>query len=217
MNLSASAGRIAIALTCLAGPWLTPPTAASEPKYVVQPVTEMKVKHLPAGPLYWRIENFPTLDQAKAAAAAVYRWKPDTVSYEGSPALAAEVAGKVWLFTLGPPGGATAGATKVAEIGPVPAISAPEYLLRVNYGHGPAEAKTPVHTHPGSEAFYVIAGKLGQRTPHGVSYVEAGQTMNGHTAGMPMEVFNGGTTELTALIMFVVDAGKPFSVPATLP
>jgi hypothetical protein len=34
---------------------------------------------------------------------------------------------------------------------------------------------------------------------------------------MPMEVFNGGTTDLTALIMFVVDATKPFSVPAALP
>jgi hypothetical protein len=41
--------------------------------------------------------------------------------------------------------------------------------------------------------------------------------MNGHPAGMAMEVFNGGTTELDALIMFVVDATKPFSVPATMP
>ncbi len=41
--------------------------------------------------------------------------------------------------------------------------------------------------------------------------------MNGHMAGMPMEVFNGGRTELAALIMFAVDATKPFSVPATLP
>ena len=44
--------------------------------------------------------------------------------------------------------------------------------------------------------------------------VEAGHTMNGHSAGMTMEVFNSGTTELTALIMFVVDATKPFSEPA---
>ena len=29
-----------------------------------------------------------------------------------------------------------------------------------------------------------------------------------------MEVFNSGTTELTGLIMFVVDATKPFSEPA---
>ena len=38
--------------------------------------------------------------------------------------------------------------------------------------------------------------------------------MNGHMPGMTMEVFNAGTTDLTALIMFVVDATKPFSVPA---
>jgi len=73
-----------------------------------------------------------------------------------------------------------------------------------------------VYSHPGSEAFYVIAGRLGQRTPHGVDYVDAGHTMNGHTAGMPMQVFNAGTTDLAALIMFVVDASKPFSVPAKL-
>ena len=46
--------------------------------------------------------------------------------------------------------------------------------------------------------------------------VEAGHSMNGHSAGMTMEVFNSGTTELTALIMFVVDATKPFSVPGSL-
>jgi hypothetical protein len=32
-----------------------------------------------------------------------------------------------------------------------------------------------------------------------------------------MEVFNDGATDLTALIMFVVDATRPFSVPAKLP
>ena len=209
------AARIVTPVIYVAGLLLSP-SAAAEVQYVVKPVAEMKVKQLPKGPLYWRIENFPTLERAKAAAGE-YRWNPDTVSYEGLPSLTAEVAGKVWLFTLGPQGGATPGGTKVAEIGPVPSLSASEYLLRVNHGSGPPEAETPVHSHPGSEAFYVIAGKLGQRTPYGVSYVEAGHTMNGHTGGMPMQVFNGGTTELTALIMFVVDATKPFSVPAALP
>jgi hypothetical protein len=63
----------------------------------------------------------------------------------------------------------------------------------------------------------VVSGRLGQRTPHGVNHVDSGQTMNGHPAGIPMEVFNSGTTDLTALIMFVVDASQPFSVPAKLP
>ena len=190
-----------------------PSRVAAQAHYTVQPVAEMKVKQLPKGELFWRVESFPTLNEAKAAAP-LYRWNPDTVSYDGLPSLTAEVAGKAWLFTLGPKGGATPGGTKVAEIGPVPPLSAPEYLLRINYGHGPPGAITPVHTHPGSEAFYVIAGKLSQRTPQGVMNVDAGHAMKGHSAGMTMEVFNGGTTELAALIMFVVDATKPFSVPA---
>jgi quercetin dioxygenase-like cupin family protein len=191
-----------------------PSPAVAQAKYVVQPIAEMKVNQLPKGELFWRVESFPTLDQAKAAASS-YRWNPDTVSYDGLPWLTAEVAGKAWLFTLGPQGGATAGGTKVAEIGPVPAFAAPEYLLRVNYGHGPPGAATPVHKHPGgSESFYVIAGRLGQKTPEGVMNVEAGHTMTGHPAGMTMQVFNSGTTELDALIMFVVDATKPFSAPA---
>jgi quercetin dioxygenase-like cupin family protein len=192
------------------------PLVAAEGVYVVKPIAEKKIRQLPPGPLYWQVENFPTLAQAQAAIPPD-RWNPDTVSYDVSMSLAAEAAGKAWLFTLGPRGGSTPGSTKVAEIGPVPVVTAPEYLLRVNFGSGPPGAKTRVHTHPGAEAFYVISGRLGQRTSHGVSYAETGQTMNGHDADMPMEVYNSGTTELNALIMFVVDATRPFSVPAKFP
>jgi hypothetical protein len=47
-----------------------------------------------------------------------------------------------------------------------------------------------------------------------VSHADAGQSMNGHGPGMPMEVFSSGTTDLDQLVMFVVDATKPFSSPA---
>ena len=206
---------IGMAALLLSGLCAVQPAAAADSVYVVKPVAETKLKQLPDGPLYWRIENFPTLALAQAAIGPG-RWNPDTVSYDGPTSLAAEVAGKDWLFTLGPKGGSTPGATEVAEIGPVPRITAPEYLLRINYGSGPPGATTPQHSHPGSESFYVISGQLGQRTPQGVSHVDAGHTMNGHTAGMPMEVFNSGTTDLSALIMFLVDATKPFSSPAPL-
>jgi quercetin dioxygenase-like cupin family protein len=214
MKLSISGAQPLPTLVLLvAGLWLIPSMATAQQKYIVKPIAEVKVKQLPKGELFWRVESFPTLDAAKAAAPP-YRWNPDTVSYEGLPSLTAEVAGKAWLFTLGAKGGATAGGTKVAEIGPVPPLSAPEYLLRVNYGRGPPGSTTPVHMHPGSETFYVVAGRLGQRTPQGVMNVDAGHSMNGHPAGTAMEVFNSGSTELDALIMFVVDATKPFSVPA---
>lgn len=186
-------------LLCATG-LLLPLSPATAQKFEIKPVAEKRLKQLPPGPLYWRVENFATLVQAEAAA--------------GSTSLAAEAAGKIWLFTLGPKGGATRGGSKVVEIGPVPPISAPEYLLRVNRAGGPPGAKTSVHTHPGSEAFYVLAGRVGQKTPHGVSHAEAGQSMNGHGADMPMEVFSSGASDLDQLVMFVVDATRPFSSPA---
>ena len=214
MTSSLAGGRFVAALALLvAGLCLMPSLVMAQQNYVVQPIAEMKVKQLPKGDFYWHVESFPTLDAAKAAAPP-YRWNPDTVSYEGLPSLTAEVTGKAWLFILGPKGRSPAGGTEVAEIGPVPPLNAPEYLLRVNFGHGPPGSATQVHMHFGSEAFYVMTGRLGQRTPDGVMNVEAGHSMNGHPGGMTMQVFNSGTTDLTALIMFVVDATKPFSVPA---
>jgi hypothetical protein len=71
-----------------------------------------------------------------------------------------------------------------------------------------------VHSHPGSESFYVISGRLGQKTAGGVSYVDDGHSMNGHASDTTMEVVNAGTSDLQALIMFVVDANRPFPVPA---
>jgi hypothetical protein len=182
---------------------LLSPSTASAQKFVIEPVAEKKISQLPAGPLFWRIDNFPALSQAQAAA--------------GPTGLAAEVAGKVWLFTLGPKGGSSPGGSKVAEIGPMPPITAPEYLLRINKTGGPPGVKTPVHTHPGSETFYVLTGQLGQKTPHGESHVDAGQSMLGHDPGTPMEVFSSGTSDLNALVMFVVDATNPFSSPAKMP
>lgn len=182
------------------GLMLWPSACLAQAKLEIKPVVEKKLKELPAGPLYWRLETLSTLAEAQAAA--------------GPTSLAAEVAGKVWLFTLGAKGGATPGGSKVVEIGPVPAITAPEYLLRVNLAGGPPGAKTAVHTHPGSEAFYVLAGRLGQRTRHGVSHADAGQTMNGHGADTPMEVFSAGTADLDQIVLFVVDATRPFSSPA---
>ncbi|SRR6266571_34418 len=203
MRLASAPRVIALTLPLWAtGLLMSPSTVAAqpEPKFVITPVAEKKLTQLPAGSLYWQVENFPTLAQAQATG--------------GPTSLAFEARGKVWLLTLGSKGGSTPGGSKVAEIGPVPRITAPEYLLRVTNSGGPPGAKTPVHSHPGPEAFYVLAGRMGQKTPHGVSYAEAGQSMNGHAADMPMEVFSAGTTDLDQLVMFVVDANRPFSPPA---
>ena len=180
-----------------------PSTAMAQQKFVITPLAEKRVADLPAGPLFWRIENFSTLLQAQAAA--------------GPWALVAESAGKVWLFTLGPAGGSSAGGTKVAEVGPISRVVAREYLLRINEGSGSPGSITPPHTHPGSEAFYVLAGETSSHTPHGVKRVGAGQTETGHGADTPMQVSSSGSTNLHSLVMFVVDANRPFSSPTKFP
>jgi quercetin dioxygenase-like cupin family protein len=174
------------------GLWLSPSTAIAQQKFVVKSLAEKKVAELPAGPLFWRIENFAALAQAQAVAGP-------------------------WLFTLGPAGGSSAGGTKVAEVGPIPRVVATEYLLRINEGSGPPGSITPAHTHPGSEAFYVLAGETSSHTPNGVKRVGAGQTETGHGANTPMQVSSSGSTDLHSLVMFVVDATKPFSSPAKFP
>lgn len=70
---------------------------------VLKAIAERKVVTLPAGRprLYWRVENFPSLAQAQAAA--------------GPTGLAAESAGRAWLFTLGPKSGASARSSTVVD------------------------------------------------------------------------------------------------------
>ncbi|MEO5843582.1 MAG: hypothetical protein ABIQ33_01945 [Caldimonas sp.] len=192
----------AVAILAL-GVSLMPPLASAQTALVIKPLVEKKVAALPAGDLFWRIENFAALEQAKAAA--------------GEWSLAAESAGKVWLFTLGPAAASTPSGSKVAEVGPIARVTANEYLLRINEASGPPGAMTPVHSHPGSEAFFVVAGEQSIRGAHGTMVVKAGQPEPGHGAAMAMQVSSTGSVNLHSLVMFVVDAGKPFSSPATLP
>ena len=182
---------------------LPQPPAVGQQVLVIKPLAEKKVTELPAGPLFWRLENFPALGEAQAAA--------------GPTSLAAESRGKVWLFTLGPAGGSSAGGTKVAEVGPIPRVVATQYLLRVNEAGGLPASITPAHSHPGSEAFYVLAGESSSRTPHGVMRVAANEGGTGHGADTPMQVSSTGAADLQSLVMFVVDAAKPFSSPASFP
>lgn len=197
---------VVFALLCLSSP-----SAMAQPgvgvagsgTLIVKGLAEKKVPQLPGGPLFWRLENFATRAQAQAAA--------------GPMGLVAEAGGKVWLFTLGPSGGSSAGGTKVLEVGPIAPVAAPEYLLRINEASGPPGSITPVHSHPGSEAVYVLAGEETFRTPHGVKRIGAGTAEPGHGADTPMQAVSSGSMDLYSLVMFVVDATRPFSSPATLP
>jgi hypothetical protein len=195
-----------LTLVCLAAPSaLAQPAVgvAGSGTLVVKGLAERKVAQLPPGPLFWRVETFSTRAEAQSAA--------------GPMGLVAEANGKVWLFTLGPSGASSPGGSKVVEVGPLPTVVASEYLVRVNEASGPPGSVTPIHSHPGSEATYVLAGEQTFRTPHGVKRIGAGKAEAGHAPGTPMQATSSGSVDLYSLVMFVVDAARPFSSPATLP
>ncbi len=169
----------------------------------IQVLTEKEVTALPEGELFWRIENFPTLEAAEAAA--------------GTWGLTAETAGEVWLFTLSPEGESSQGGTLVAEVGPLPEVVAEQYLLRVNEATAIPGGTTITHNHPGSEAIYVLEGELTMHTPGELLQVPAHQPQAGHAPATVMQVSNGGSADMRALVMFVVDATQPFSSPAEFP
>jgi hypothetical protein len=196
MNLTRCFVVVAMA-ACVAGP------ACADEALVVKPLVERKVDTLPAGELYWRIQTYPTRDAATAAA--------------GPYTLIAESGGQVWSFTLGPGGVQDAGATKVADVGPIARVTATHWLLRINEATGPAGAVTPVHSHPGSEAFYVLSGRHSIRQVAGTLNVDAGHAEPGRGADLAMQVSSTGDAPLRSLVMFVVDADRPFSTPAALP
>ena len=196
--------RFAVASTVLAwGLGISGSSAIAQQPLVIKPLAEKKVADLPPAPLFWRIDSFPTLGEAQAAA--------------GPWSLVAESAGKIWLFTLGAAGGSAPGAAKIAEVGPIPRVVAPQYLLRINEATGAPGSVTAIHTHPGSEAFFVLRGEQSIRGPDGVMRVAAGQAEAGRGADMPMQVSSSGSSDLHALVMFVVDATRPFSSAAKLP
>jgi hypothetical protein len=200
---------VVVAVLVLVGLWAASAFAqpggvgvAGSGTLTIKPLAEKKVTELPAGPLFWRVESFATLAQAQAAA--------------GPMGLTAQSGGKSWLFTLGPAGGSSGG-RKMAEMGPLPPLSAPTYLLRVNEARGSSGSITPVHSHPGVEAAYVLAGEQTFRTPEGVMRLGAGKAAAGHVPDTPMQVSSTGPVDLHALVMFVLDATRPFSSPAKLP
>ena len=90
-----------ICVTALLAACVSWTPALAQQALIVKPLAERRVTELPSGDLFWRIESVDTKAQADAAA--------------GPWSLVAESAGKTWLFTLGPAGGATPGATKIAE------------------------------------------------------------------------------------------------------
>ena len=166
-------------------------------------LAEKVVSQLPPDPLVWRIETFESRTAAEAAA--------------GATSLVAETDGRVWLFTLGPKGGASPGATSVTEIGPLSVPQISQYRLRVELNVAARGERTDPHSHPGAESWYVLAGEVCLRTSLGNTRARAGQGLVGPSGGTSMQSVSSGLVIRRAFVLTVFDATKPRAFPGSLP
>jgi quercetin dioxygenase-like cupin family protein len=176
--------------------------AQSKSEFVVEKIAERSIAALPAGELYWTAETFPTLAEAEAAV--------------GDTNLAVEVDGKAWLLTLGPEDDQGHGGEVVASIGPIQRFDAPAYLLRINTSLAPPGSETSTHSHPGSEAIYILSGEVTVRWPDSAVVLAKGESQAGQPPHTPMVATSTGEEDLVELIMFVVDQTQDFARPETM-
>ena len=87
------------------------------------------------------------------------------IAATGSTGIAAAFGGRNYLLTLAPAGGATPGATKIAETGPVQVPrGASQVALRISSLTGAPGSQSAAHSHPGAEGYYIISGEFGARS-----------------------------------------------------
>jgi quercetin dioxygenase-like cupin family protein len=107
-----------------------------------------------AASVVWRLDTYPGIEAAQRDRAVT-----GTV---------VQAFGKVWKFSVGPPGPRSGTGEHVAQIGPIIVDTNTAYdaeFLKSTFSPGMA---APVHRHSGPEAFYAVTGATCLETPDGM-------------------------------------------------
>lgn len=156
-----------------------------------------KIEHLPAGPLFWHLYTYPAIQGAKQAQ-------------KKSGGVVAEAFGKAWLFKIADAHWRPESGKRVAAIGPLGVSPGRSYEARYLEGAiPPGRPGTPVHRHPGPEAWYILNGAQCMQTPgktemvrdHGTAVIPEGTPMR---VSFPLNV----TTRQIVLVLF--DSSRPW-------
>lgn len=165
-------------------------------------LAKLQVSRFPGGQLFWHLNKFPTRGAAEAA--------------KGQAGLVVEAEGHFWLYSFGPKNAAPKQGEFVTSVGPLQLTSdtlppAKSYEVVAYLAVMPAGAHTRVHTHPGPEAWYVLAGEQCLETPEGTIKARAGEGAMVRPS-IPMRLTNNGRITRRALFVVVHDAAQPWSM-----
>lgn len=158
-----------------------------------------QVSSLPAGPLFWHLDQFRSKQAAEKAATAT-----STV---------VEAFGSTWLFTLQRERWRTHGGKRMSVIGPLPVVPASSYTAEYLRSIFLPGTTAPLHVHSGPEAFYAVSGDTCLETPGGMKTGRGPGNSLIIEAGPPMLLMAIGKVPRRGFALILHDAGQP---PTTL-
>jgi quercetin dioxygenase-like cupin family protein len=155
--------------------------------------------HFSQASVYWHLRAFPTRKAAESAKSAT--------------GIVVEEDGRVWLSEFGDRNSTSQGGESIAVIGPLRLPAAKSYAAVLSYAVMRPGDNSRVHTHPGPEGWYVLAGEQCLETPAGASRARAGGTM---TVGSntPMELNVTGKTLRRAFALVIHDSAQERGIPS---
>lgn len=155
--------------------------------------------HFNEASVYWHLRAFPNRKTAEAAKSAA--------------GIVVEEGGRVWLSEFGPRNTVPRGGEAIAIVGPLQLPAAKSYAAVLSYAVMRPGDSSRVHTHPGPEGWYVLAGEQCLETPDGADRARAGETMTVRS-NIPMALNVTGTTLRRAFALVIHDSAQPRGTPS---
>ena len=155
--------------------------------------------HFRQASVYWQLRAFPTRKAAESAKSA--------------SGIVVEEDGRVWLSEFGARNSTSQGGDRIAVVGPLELPEAKAYTAVLSYAVMRPGDNSRVHTHPGPEGWYVLAGEQCLETPAGASRARAGETMTA-PANTPMELNVGGKVLRRAFALVIHDSTQQRGAPS---
>jgi len=175
------------------------PPGEKRPEFGCFNIARVTGLHFSQASVYWHLRAFPSRNAAEAAKSA--------------SGIVVEEDGRVWLSEFGPRDFAPRGGKAIAVIGPLQLPVAKSYSAVLSYAVMRPGDSSRVHTHPGPEGWYVLAGEQCLETPAGADRARAGGTTTVRP-NIPMELNVTGTQLRRAFALVIHDSTQPRGIPS---
>jgi len=150
--------------------------------------------------VYWHLQTFPSRGAAEAAKSAT--------------GIVVVEDGRVWLSEFGQQDNAPQRGEGVVVIGPLDLPPAKTYDAVISYAVMRPGDRSLVHTHPGPEAWYMLAGEQCLETQTGTTKkARTGETMT-VAPNVPMQLSIVGTTVRRSLVLIIHDSAQAAIIPS---